>query len=295
MRIIVTTFLWLSFLTVALLAENSSLQPNCTFTRPGSIRYYSFPNGLPALGSVSYNEPVLYERFLLDAAMKGQCWAQYALGRLYLSGEGIPKNMEKSEEWLSKAAFQNHLDAMVDLAELYNRSQSFEKSMKWYEKAAKMGCWNAIWPLANMRRNGRGCVKDLEEAYMWYEILTGNDPNPAINNPLIDFAKMKIAKELTPLQVLRAEELADKMWKEKYDSRRDMRQEALKGITILEDSAKKGDALAQRTLGLSYLQGQVVVKNHEKAVLWLRKGGRERRRIFNVDSRQVFFHEIAEF
>ena len=45
---------------------------------------------------------------LTDAAERGHPNAQYLLGKLYLQGEGVPREKERAAYWLGAAAAQGH-------------------------------------------------------------------------------------------------------------------------------------------------------------------------------------------
>lgn len=54
----------------------------------------------------------------LKAAMQGDEYAQYALGFMYLYGQGVAQNNIEAKKWLGKAAAQGNKDAKKELAEL---------------------------------------------------------------------------------------------------------------------------------------------------------------------------------
>ena len=61
------------------------------------------------------------EHQLIELAKTGDSEAQYLLGSLYNSGQGVARNYEKSAFWLTKAAQQNHAKASYTLG-LYHET-----------------------------------------------------------------------------------------------------------------------------------------------------------------------------
>ena len=49
---------------------------------------------------------------------KGNAHAQFNLGLLYELGRGLPKDLEKAQDWYKLAAAQGHWDAQYKLARL---------------------------------------------------------------------------------------------------------------------------------------------------------------------------------
>jgi hypothetical protein len=53
-----------------------------------------------------------------ELADKGDAYGQYRMGTRFLNGEGVPKDLEKAREYLSKAAAQGDPSAAAELAKL---------------------------------------------------------------------------------------------------------------------------------------------------------------------------------
>ena len=78
------------------------------------------------------------------AAGQGMAPAQYALGQMYLNGEGVEQNVAKAVEWYTHAATQGLLEAQGDLGFLYATRedkvpQDFLIAYKWLSLAAQKG------------------------------------------------------------------------------------------------------------------------------------------------------------
>jgi TPR repeat protein len=57
-------------------------------------------------------------KFYQERAEKGDAVGQYRMGIRYLKGDGVPKDLDKARESLSKAAAQGNQDAAAELAKL---------------------------------------------------------------------------------------------------------------------------------------------------------------------------------
>jgi TPR repeat protein len=54
----------------------------------------------------------------MSRATNGSAPAQYAIGVRYLTGDGLPKDVEKGTKWLKESAKNDYADAKKKLAEL---------------------------------------------------------------------------------------------------------------------------------------------------------------------------------
>lgn len=76
-----------------------------------------------------------------DAAARGIQTAQFNLGYLYLTGDGVPRDDLLAETLFRKAADQGFVMAMVNLAQMYRTGygqvpQDVDLAKKWLELAA---------------------------------------------------------------------------------------------------------------------------------------------------------------
>ena len=77
-----------------------------------------------------------------EKADQGDQYSQLLLGRLYLSGRGLPQNFIKSSQLFFKSAKSGNSEAAYELGRLYERGcafrQSFVEAAKWYRKAIEI-------------------------------------------------------------------------------------------------------------------------------------------------------------
>ena len=101
-------------------------------------------------------ETALYEFTL--AAEKGLDLAQYNLGILYFTGQGVEKDTAEAFRWTEAAALQGHVAATFNLASLYHSGDGVaadnDKAVELFEGAARAGHASAAVVLANMYADG---------------------------------------------------------------------------------------------------------------------------------------------
>ena len=102
------------------------------------------------------------------AAKLGHAEFQHRLSDLY---SGI--NDLKAKQWLEKAAAQNHVEALYELAIMYRRGEGVEKDLQkaaeLFEKAAVQGHAGSQDSLGNMYFAGEGVEKDRQKARELWE------------------------------------------------------------------------------------------------------------------------------
>jgi uncharacterized protein len=159
-------------------------------------------------------------RKFTQAAEAGLAIAQYNLGVLYYSGNGVEQSFEKAFQWTYKAAEQGHVNAMVNLGVLYfnqvgvssgvtsvwpfsliARAGNLREAARWYEYAAEYNHGGAQYYLATMYRDGTGVEKNLVQAWKWANLARDNDI------PDASLLLASISRDLSPEQLEQAQTL----------------------------------------------------------------------------------------
>ena len=147
----------------------------------------------------------------------GDTTAQWNLGVLYDTGEGVPQDDEEAVKWFTKAAEQGDVDAQYNLGNMYGKGegvpQDYKEAVKWFTKVAEQGDFDAHYNLEHMYGNGEGVPKDLVQAYAWYDVAKANGQEKA------KVWRDKI--ELTPLQLAEAQSLYTEIYKRIEANRQD--------------------------------------------------------------------------
>ncbi|MFT4940834.1 MAG: TPR repeat protein [Paraglaciecola sp.] len=116
--------------------------------------------GAPRDGSAAMN-------WYLMAAKGGIAEAQNSVG----SGLQAKEKYQEALVWYTKAAEQNHLVAINNLAYLFDQGlgvkQDRQKGFELYLKSANLGWPEAMWNIANMYGGGNIGDRDLYSACIW--------------------------------------------------------------------------------------------------------------------------------
>lgn len=125
---------------------------------------------LAARGQTAASEAALQQ--LVTEAEAGDIQAQVELGMLYVTGEGVSKNLREGAKWLRRAAEGNNAVAQSNLGVLYLRGQGVPtnppEAFKWFRKAAGQGLAVAQVNLANLYLEGMGVRRAPQEAARWF-------------------------------------------------------------------------------------------------------------------------------
>ena len=157
--------------------------------------YTAYETGLDAAYAGDYETAL---REFTVAAEAGLHLAQYNLGVMYFSGEGVPQDYALAYKWTRMAAEQGHINAQYNLgtlfynglgmrSELFTRwplvlifkQSNFEEAIKWYGYAAENDHGEAQYNLATMYESGEGVAQDLIMATMWARLAHDNEVSDA--------------------------------------------------------------------------------------------------------------------
>ena len=113
------------------------------------------------------------------AAESGLDLAQYNLGILYFTGQGVDRNLDQAYRWTLAAAEQGHVNAQFNLGSLYYEGdgvgQDPEQAMVWYYSAGKAGHPDAAFLLAKMYQEGDTVSEDPVQAHAWASMAVSNE------------------------------------------------------------------------------------------------------------------------
>ena len=153
-------------------------------------------------------------------AEQGDARAQHYLGKMYAIGlrdlYGVPllQDYKEAAKWFRLAAEQGHADAQYNLGEMYHKGegvlQDYKKAVKWYRLAAEQGDAMGQFNLGFKYNNGDGVPQDSVYAHMWWNIASVNGSKGSSKN------RDLIAKDMTPSQIAKAQELARQCMKKEY-------------------------------------------------------------------------------
>lgn len=190
---------------------------------------------------------VLGAHYLKIAADNGSVKASALYGMCLIEGRGCISDFDAAEHYFLIAANKDDDAAMEMLGEMYYFEKygrvNLEKCFKYTMMAAERGNGDAIFNIGCLYMNGEGVTKNLDEAIYWFTKSSGLGNAGAKNNLAL-------------------------VMEEKNGKSDD-------ALFLLRKSADEGDAMAQYNLGISYLSGDGVIKNEEKAFSLFRKSAEQ--------------------
>lgn len=207
--------------------------------------------GLAAFESGNYE---MAYRQLNPLAERGVAMAQNTIGRMYLQGQGVPKNSDKALILFRSAAKQGLPNAKNNLGVLYAAGnvvpQDYGQAIVWFKEAADQGFALAMNNLADMYENGLGVKPNHAEADKWRKKSQGTG----------------IITNSTPVVIAT-------IGKTEYEKGLDFyhRWDFVGAAEWFQKAATKGHPEAQLRLATMYQQGQGVKKSEEQALYWSRK------------------------
>lgn len=183
-------------------------------------------------------------RWYRKAAAQGLAVAQYNLGVLYFTGEGVKPNGKEAEGWFRKAGEGEISHAWHNLGYMYANGkgvmQDKDKALECYHKAAELGLAASQTTLGFMYINGDGVKKDNQMAAKWY----------------LKAAEQGSAYAQTNLGWM-------------YEKGEGVQRDTREAVKWYRKAAEQGIAQAQFNLGSSYYEGVGVAQDKKEAYIWV--------------------------
>jgi len=114
-------------------------------------------------------------RWIAQAAEQNHVGALTRMGGMYLTGDGVPKDVAKGAEFIDRTAGIGAQYSAVRVGLLYEEGREVPRDMatalRWYRKGADFGDVEAQSALARVLSSGDGVERDLVEAYKWANIV----------------------------------------------------------------------------------------------------------------------------
>ena len=103
-------------------------------------------------------------------AEMGEPAAQYALGKIYMTGDDVEADLSSAWQWIRKSAEQGYAPAQYELGSFYTLKgpqQNFAEAADWLHRAAKQNYLHAQTSLGMLYAAGRGVGQDFAQAFAW--------------------------------------------------------------------------------------------------------------------------------
>ena len=130
-----------------------------------------FQEGMRFIDAGQIREGVVLVRAAADS---GLAIAEYRMSKLYERGQGVPRDLAQSREWVSRAAEGGNVNAMHDLAVFFAEGeggpQSYAGAAQWFRAAAEYGLLDSQFNLGVLYEQGLGVTASPEDALYWYAV-----------------------------------------------------------------------------------------------------------------------------
>ena len=207
-------------------------------------QFYDWVKACMDKNGENYN-PEFAVKLFTEAANGGITVAKCKLGKLFLSGDGVEKDIPKAIEWLKQAAVEENEFAEYALGRLYLKGEEVEKDTiaaeEYLLKAANRGNKYAAYLLGKEYLSGENFGKDAANAEK-YLLKAAEHAN-------------KYAEYILGKEYLRGENFP---------------KDVQKAIDYLKRAAEKGFDFAEYELGKIYLFGNDAPKDTETALAYLK-------------------------
>lgn len=216
-----------------------------------------------------------------EAAEAGQARTQYALGKIYRDGQGVEKDVQKAVELFTLAAMQGNSFAAFALGKMYLSddpalSRNVAAALKWITNAAEHGNQFAQYYLGKLLLKGTDDIsQDTNSALRW--LLTSVEQGNVHAEYALAMAYLK--GESVPKDSLKAMELLKRASSREHQFAQyqlgklllqgeDVPKDVVAAVHWLTASAMHGNQYAQYALGKLYLLGKGVEKDKDRAAKW---------------------------
>jgi hypothetical protein len=141
---------------------------------------------------------------------QGNSDAQLILGKMYMMGEGVPKDSEQAIKWLKAAAVQENADAQFFLGSIYLLPQrDIGEGLKWLRLSAEQGMQDAQYLLGKAyMTDAKELPRDPVQGDMWLRLAAQD------NKEFYQDELKGAERQMSPDQIAKGKELA-RAWKPK--------------------------------------------------------------------------------
>lgn len=216
---------------------------------------------------------------LLEDGAKGNVDAQYFLGICYRDGlrGGAPSN-QQAIYWLTQAAMQKYIPAMLDLAIIYQQDQdkqgSMDEAVRWLTQAAELNDVTAQEELARIYTYGIGVPPSHQKALPWLQRATDQESVFALSLLASYYANGwgvprsdKTAIKLYERAVSSKDAQAQYSYGRYYFDR-GTKENYVKAVSWFLKAAEQKNSSAQNMLGHCYETGKGVSQSSLQAFEW---------------------------
>ena len=224
------------------------------------------------------NHTAAYQEFL-ELARSGYAIAQFNLGVLYDTGEGVPEDNAEAVKWYRLAAEQGLAEAQNNLGHMYAKGEGVprdaRKAVQQYRLAAEQGLADAQNNLGFMYAIGEGVTRDGTEAVKWYRqaaeqalAAAGHNLGKVYDNGLGVPEDNAEAAKWYRLAAEQGDPRSQFNLGHMYANGEGVEEDDQEAVRWYQLAAAQGYAAAQNGLGYMYFNGEGVPKDDTEAMRW---------------------------
>lgn len=216
---------------------------------------------------------------MIEAAGLGCGVAKYRLGKMFLRGEDVPKNIDYALRWLEESVSEGNQYAEYLLGKTFLRGEDVDQDLPRAElllrRSSDQGNRYASYTLGKTLLDGELLLQNIPEAI---RLLT-DSADKGFAAGQYQMGKLLYRGEMVPQDVSRAIEYLERAAAQKnpyaaYLAGKIRLTEAevkdvLRAIRDFEIAAENGNDYAEYQLGKIYLYGKEVERDYEKAIAYL--------------------------
>ena len=241
-------------------------------------KYYSDAKKLLDRKSDNYN-PTKAVEFLIESAKLGCGVAKYRLGKMFLQGKDMPKNVDYALRWLEESVSEGNEFAEYLLGKTYLKGEDLEQNLIRAEdllrKSSAQGNKYAKYTLGKALLDGKLFLQNIPEAIKL--ITESAEKNFAPAQYLL--GKLLYKGEVIPQDLKKAIEYLEKAAEQKNPYAAYLAgkirltentvKDIPKAIYNFEIAAENGSDFAEYMLGKMYLYGKEVECDYDRAIVYL--------------------------
>ena len=93
--------------------------------------------------------------------------AQLFLGKLYATGNGVPKSLEQATQMIDLSVAQGFPMAMIQKGDMALELKDYNGAKEWYTKAVNLGSFAAQYSLGQLYYDEKNPAYDIKLGYLW--------------------------------------------------------------------------------------------------------------------------------